>query len=92
MEVYASLSATADVDRLQATSRAHRIPRGEHRQARSGWDSLTATEIKIATLVEEGLSNPEIAAKLLVSRRTVATHASHIIKKLDARLVNRHRP
>jgi len=50
---------------------------------RSGWDSLTATEIKIVGLVEEGLSNPEIAARLLLSRRTVATHVSHILKKLD---------
>ena len=49
----------------------------------SGWDSLTPTETKIAALVEEGLSNPEIAAKLLLSRRTVATHVSHILKKLD---------
>ena len=76
----------ADVARLQATFRAHGIRRGphaKHRRARSGWDSLTATEIKIAALVEEGLSNPEIAAKLLLSRRTVATHVSHILKKLD---------
>jgi DNA-binding NarL/FixJ family response regulator len=46
-------------------------------------DSLTATEIKIAAFVPEGLSNPEIAARLLLSRRTVATHVSHILKKLD---------
>jgi DNA-binding CsgD family transcriptional regulator len=86
VEVYTSLGAAADVARLQAAFRAHGIRRGphaKHRQARSGWDSLTATEIKIATLVEEGLSNPEIAAKLLLSRRTVATHVSHILKKLD---------
>jgi DNA-binding CsgD family transcriptional regulator/tetratricopeptide (TPR) repeat protein len=86
VEVYTSLGAAADVARVQATFRAHGIRRGphaKHRRARSGWDSLTETEIKIATLVEEGMSNPEIAAKLLLSRRTVATHVSHILKKLD---------
>ena len=86
VEVYASLGAAGDVARLQATFRAHGIRRGphaKHRRARSGWESLTATEIKIAAFVEEGLSNPEIAARLLLSRRTVATHVSHILKKLD---------
>ena len=85
-EVYTSLGAASDVTRLQATFRAHGIRRGshaKHRRARNGWDSLTATEIKIAAFVEEGLSNPEIAARLLLSRRTVATHVSHILKKLD---------
>ena len=85
VEVYTSLGAAADVSRLQATFRAHGIRRGphaKHRQARSGWDSLTATETKIAALVVEGLSNPEIATKLLLSRRTVATHVSHILRKL----------
>jgi DNA-binding CsgD family transcriptional regulator len=85
-EVYTSLGAAADIARLQATFRAHGIRRGphaKHRRARSGWDSLTATEMKIAAFVEEGLSNPEIAARLLLSRRTVATHVSHILKKLD---------
>ena len=86
VEVYGSLGAAADVARLQADFRAHGIRRGphaKHRQATSGWDSLTPTETKIAALVEAGLSNPEIAAKLLLSRRTIATHVSHILKKLD---------
>jgi DNA-binding CsgD family transcriptional regulator len=85
VEIYTSLGATADVARLQAMFRAHGIrrgPRSKHRQAQSGWDSLTPAETKIAALVEEGLSNPEIAARLLLSRRTVATHVSHILKKL----------
>jgi DNA-binding CsgD family transcriptional regulator/tetratricopeptide (TPR) repeat protein len=86
VDIYTSLSAAADVARVQATFRAHGIRRGphaKHRRAQSGWDSLTATEIKIAAFVQEGLSNPEIAARLMLSRRTVATHVSHILKKLD---------
>jgi DNA-binding CsgD family transcriptional regulator/tetratricopeptide (TPR) repeat protein len=86
VEVYTGLGAAADAARLQATFRAHGIRRGprvKHRQARNGWDSLTPTEIKIAAFVEDGLSNPEIAGRLMLSRRTVATHVSHILKKLD---------
>ena len=85
VEIYSALGAAADVSRLQASFRAHGIRRGptaKHRQARSGWDSLTPTETKVAALVVEGLSNPEIATKLLLSRRTVATHVSHILRKL----------
>ena len=63
--------------------RSRRGPRTKHRRALTGWDSLTPAEIKIAALVQGGLSNPEIAARLLLSRRTVATHVSHILKKLD---------
>ncbi|HEY5362345.1 MAG TPA: AAA family ATPase [Streptosporangiaceae bacterium] len=86
VELYTSLGAVADTARLQARFRAHGIrrgPRAKHRQARSGWDSLTPAETKIAALVERGQSNPEIAASLFLSRRTVATHVSHILKKLD---------
>ncbi|HUZ23771.1 MAG TPA: AAA family ATPase [Streptosporangiaceae bacterium] len=86
VETYTSLGAAADVGRLQARFRAHGIrrgPRTKHRRARSGWDSLTPTETKIAAMVAGGLSNPEIAARLFLSRRTVATHVSHILKKLD---------
>jgi DNA-binding CsgD family transcriptional regulator len=85
VELYSSLGAATDAARLQAVFRAHGIRRGphaKHRTAHSGWDSLTPTETTVAKLVEEGMSNPEIAAKLLLSRRTVATHVSHILKKL----------
>jgi DNA-binding NarL/FixJ family response regulator len=86
VEIYTSIGAAMDVARLQARFRAHGIrrgPRAKHRHAQSGWDSLTPTETKIAALVESGLSNPEIAAKLLLSRRTVATHVSNILRKLN---------
>jgi DNA-binding CsgD family transcriptional regulator/tetratricopeptide (TPR) repeat protein len=86
VEIYTSLGAVTDVARLRTRFRAHgirRAPHAKHRQARSGWDSLTPAETKIAALVEGGLTNPEIAARLFLSRRTVATHVSHILKKLD---------
>jgi DNA-binding CsgD family transcriptional regulator/tetratricopeptide (TPR) repeat protein len=86
LEVYELLGAEADLNRLQAGFRAHGIRRGphsKHRRATSGWDSLTDTELKVAAFVEEGLSNPEIANRLMLSRRTVATHVSHVLKKLD---------
>jgi DNA-binding CsgD family transcriptional regulator len=85
VEAYGSLGAAADVARLRAAFRAHGIHRGphsRHRRAVSGWDSLTDTEVKVAGLVAEGLSNPDIADKLMLSRRTVSTHVSHILKKL----------
>jgi DNA-binding CsgD family transcriptional regulator len=86
VDIYSSLGAATDVARVQARFRAHGIRRGphaKHRQARSGWESLTPTEIKVAELVQAGLSNPEIAARLFLSRRTVGTHVSHILKKLN---------
>jgi non-specific serine/threonine protein kinase len=44
---------------------------------------LTARELEVARLVAEGLSNPAIAATLFVSRATVKTHVSHILRMLD---------
>jgi DNA-binding CsgD family transcriptional regulator len=86
VEVYEFLGAEADLNRVQSEFRGHGIRRGphsKHRRAVSGWDSLTDSELKVAAFVEEGLSNPEIAARLMLSRRTVATHVSHILKKLN---------
>ena len=88
VDLYTSLGATRDVDRLQARFRAHgirRAPRVKHRRARHGWDSLTPAETKIAALVAQGMTNPQIAARLFLSHRTVATHVSHILGKLDVR-------
>ena len=47
------------------------------------WSSLTPTEVHVVRLVAEGLTNPQIGARLLMSRGTVKTHLSHIFTKLD---------
>jgi DNA-binding CsgD family transcriptional regulator len=56
--------------------------RGGRRRPASGWESLTPTEVDVAQLVSEGLTNPAIAEKLLISRGTVKVHLAHIFTKL----------
>jgi DNA-binding CsgD family transcriptional regulator len=51
----------------------------------SGWDSLTEQEAEVAKLVAEGLSNPEVAKTLLLSRPTVDFHLRQVFRKLNIR-------
>jgi DNA-binding NarL/FixJ family response regulator len=85
--VYLGLGAMWDLRRAEARLRPHGIRRGRtSTQARPahGWDALTVTEAKVADLVAEGQSNPDIATALFLSRNTVQTHVSHILAKLGA--------
>jgi NarL family two-component system response regulator LiaR len=50
-------------------------------------DPLTERELEVLRHVAQGLSNDDIAEKLVVSERTVRTHVSHILDKLH--LANR---
>jgi DNA-binding CsgD family transcriptional regulator len=61
-------------------------PGSEAREERArparGWESLTPTELRVAGLVAEGLTNPEIGERMFISRGTVKVHLSHIFAKL----------
>ncbi len=61
--------------------------RGRRDRAPAGWGSLTPAELDVATLAAGGLSNPQIATRLFVSRATVKMHLSSVYLKL--RVANR---
>ena len=82
------LGAGWDIQRAGARLRPFGIRPGRPAHSErpvSGWEALTPTEVKVAYLVADGRSNPDIAAELFLSRNTVQTHVSHILAKLGAR-------
>lgn len=86
--VYGELDALNDSRRAAARLRALGVrlgARGPQRRPKTGWQALTATELNVAELVAQGESNPEIASRLHLSRRTVENHVSHILTKLQVR-------
>jgi DNA-binding NarL/FixJ family response regulator len=60
-----------------------RVPRGPRHTTRANPAGLTAREVEVLRLVADGLTNPEIAARLFISDKTVEHHVSRILGKLD---------
>jgi DNA-binding NarL/FixJ family response regulator len=48
-----------------------------------GVDGLTRREVDVVRLVAEGLTNQQIARRLVLSEATVKTHLNHVLSKLD---------
>ena len=62
-------------------------PASSRREMVDRMSSLTPRECEVAALIARGLTNPEIAAELVIAPRTADTHVRNILGKLD--LANR---
>lgn len=76
---FGALGASLDADRVSAWLRSLgvRTPPGPR-----GMGVLSAREREVLALVSAGLSNPQIAQRLHLSRKTVAHHVSAVLAKL----------
>jgi ATP/maltotriose-dependent transcriptional regulator MalT len=90
----AQIEALALFDRLGAEPAAHavrhdlqaagaRVPRGPRAATRQNVFGLTKRQHEILALLAEGLSNPEIAARLCISAKTANHHVSAVLAKLQ---------
>ncbi|MDT0352169.1 helix-turn-helix transcriptional regulator [Pseudonocardia charpentierae] len=85
-ELASVLGAVGVERRIIARLRAHSVRlgvSGARRRPATGWQSLTPTELQVADLVGQGMTSRQIATRLFISPRTVQTHISHSLRKLD---------
>ncbi len=84
-DIYDAHGADWDLRRANARFRLHGIRRGTRapaREKRTGWESRTATELRVGKLLARGYSNPDIARELMIARNTVQVHVSNMLAKL----------
>ncbi len=83
VDLFTALGAHAWVRRAEAEHRATASsPRAPSLPGHPPGPALTPQERQVAGLAASGLSNGDIAAQLLLSPKTVATHLSHTFRKL----------
>jgi DNA-binding CsgD family transcriptional regulator len=85
LEIYERAGMRRDAARTEGRLRSMGVRRGAkglRGRPQHGWDSLTGTEVRVASFAASGMTNPEIAERLFISRRTVETHMSHVLAKV----------
>jgi predicted ATPase/DNA-binding CsgD family transcriptional regulator len=80
----AAITDGADLSAEQAVALVQRA-RGARNRPSDGWESLTPTELAVAHHAGDGLTNPQIAGRMFITRGTVKSHLAHIYAKLDVR-------
>jgi DNA-binding CsgD family transcriptional regulator len=77
--------AAMGIDAFAERARRELLATGEtiRKRTAESRDELTAQETQIALLARDGLSNPEIGARLFISPRTVKYHLRKVFIKLD---------
>jgi DNA-binding CsgD family transcriptional regulator len=85
LETFERLGAKPWAERARAELEATGGPSGPRAEATANGDDLTPSELKIALLVAQGMTNREVAAALFLSPKTVEHHLSHIYRKLDVK-------
>lgn len=79
------LAATCGALALTRRARDELLAAGARprRERLRGLDALTASELRVARMAADGMSNREIAQALFITIRTVTTHLGHAYQKLD---------
>jgi DNA-binding NarL/FixJ family response regulator len=80
-----SRPAAAIVARRLRDRGARGLPRGPRAATRNSPAGLTPRETEVLALLEQGLTNLEIAGRLYLSVKTVDHHVAAILRKLEVR-------
>ncbi len=96
-EVEPTMEALGVINELRATAAAarvrerltalgvQRVPRGPNTSTRANPAGLTDRQLDVLVLLADGLTNAEIAARLMLSVRTIDHHVAAVLDKLGVR-------